>query len=189
MWPAVPPLPEKGCTNALRMRIVFNSYRHCICLDLLWRAVTTSQRPRPPLPVGDINRPRSSPDSNCCVGARCCAAPIRQVQAAGYLEELSDAGSSRTPFYLACRTHLAVLVRPVVGPGRVRHTRMRGLVQPPKTLEPIGYIPPAEKEANYREQNRVQLAGLNQNTPANPLRFKWVGSKKLGDHKSSSSTP
>ena len=138
MWPAVPPPPEKGCTNALRMRIVFNSYRHCICLDLLWRAVTTSQRPRPPLPVGDINRPRSSPDSNCCVGARCCAAPIRQVRAAGYLEELSDAGSSRTPFYLACRTHLAVLVRPVVGPSRVRHTRMRGLVQPPKTLEPIG---------------------------------------------------
>ena len=31
-----------------------------------------------------------------------------------------------------------------------------------RLLEPIGDIPPAEKEANYhREQNRVQLAGLN----------------------------
>ena len=30
-----------------------------------------------------------------------------------------------------------------------------------RLLEPIGHIPPAEKEANYhREQNRVQLAGL-----------------------------
>ena len=30
-----------------------------------------------------------------------------------------------------------------------------------RLLEPIGDIPPAEKEANYhREQNRVQLAGL-----------------------------
>ena len=31
-----------------------------------------------------------------------------------------------------------------------------------RLLEPIGDIPPAEKEANYhQEQNRVQLAGLN----------------------------
>ena len=34
-----------------------------------------------------------------------------------------------------------------------------------RILEPIGHIPPTEKEANYhREQNRVQLAGLKQNT-------------------------
>src|SRR3954470_20796857 len=36
-------------------------------------------------------------------GARCSAAPIRQVRAAGSLEGRSDAGSSRTPFRLACR--------------------------------------------------------------------------------------
>ena len=39
-----------------------------------------------------------------CAGMRCYAAPIRQVRAAGCLEELSDAGSSRTPFCLASRT-------------------------------------------------------------------------------------
>ena len=54
--------------------------------------------------VGDIDRPRSSPHTSSCMGVRCYAAPIRQVRAAGSLEELSDAGSSRTPFCLACRT-------------------------------------------------------------------------------------
>ena len=34
-----------------------------------------------------------------------------------------------------------------------------------RLLEPIGHIPPAEKEDNYhRQQKRVQLAGLKQNT-------------------------
>ncbi len=47
---------------------------------------------------------KSSPTHFHCVGARCCAALIRQVRAAGYLERLSVAGSSRTPFCLACRT-------------------------------------------------------------------------------------
>ena len=57
------------------------------------------------LPVGDINRPKSSPHiQRCCAGARCCAALIHQVRAAGFLEERSVAGSSRTPFCLACRT-------------------------------------------------------------------------------------
>ena len=52
----------------------------------------------------DLNRPKSHRTQHRCAGARCCAALIRQVRAAGYLEELSDAGSSRTPFCLACRT-------------------------------------------------------------------------------------
>ena len=44
-----------------------------------------------------------------------------------------------------------------------------------RLLEPIGNIPPAEKEANYhRGQKRVQLAGLNQNT----LRQTRYGSPK-----------
>ena len=47
---------------------------------------------------------RVTAHNNCCVSVRCYAAPIRQVRAAGSLEELSDAGSSRTPFCPTCRT-------------------------------------------------------------------------------------
>ena len=54
--------------------------------------------------VGDINRPKSHHTQHRCAGGRCYAAPIRQHPAAGSLEELSVAGSSRTPFCLACRT-------------------------------------------------------------------------------------
>ena len=48
--------------------------------------------------------PRSHRAQQYCAGVRCYAAPIRQVRAAGFLEELSDAGSSRTPFCLASQT-------------------------------------------------------------------------------------
>ena len=47
---------------------------------------------------------RVTAHNNCCAGVRCYAALIRQVRAAGSLEKLSVAGSSRTPFCLGCRT-------------------------------------------------------------------------------------
>jgi hypothetical protein len=34
------------------------------------------------------------------------------------------------------------------------------LVQPPRLLEPIGYIPPAEAEANYYRQLASQAAAV-----------------------------
>ena len=54
------------------------------------------------LPTGDITQPGVPP--NVTAGARCNPAQIRQVRAGGSLEGRSAAGSSRTPFRLACRT-------------------------------------------------------------------------------------
>ena len=62
------------------------------------------RRPSPWPPDRRHQPTKEFPTQHCWVGARCCAALIRQVRAAGSLEELSVAGSSRTPFCLACRT-------------------------------------------------------------------------------------
>ena len=62
------------------------------------------RRHSPWLPSRRHQPTKESPHTSSCVGVRCYVAPIRQVRAAGYLEKLSVAGSSRTPFCLACRT-------------------------------------------------------------------------------------
>ena len=59
--------------------------------------------PWPPASATSTDQ-RVTAHNNWCSGVRCCAALIRQVRAAGCLEELSVAGSSRTPFCLASRT-------------------------------------------------------------------------------------
>ena len=69
-------------------------------------ATSPRLRRRPsPRPPGRRHQPTRGVTHNiCCAGVRCYAALIRQVRAAGCLEELSDAGSSRTPFCLTSRT-------------------------------------------------------------------------------------
>ena len=55
-------------------------------------------------PPGRRLHPTEEFPAQPCAGARCSAAQIHQVRAAGSLEGRSAAGSSRTPFCLACRT-------------------------------------------------------------------------------------
>jgi len=62
------------------------------------------RRPSPWPPDRRHQPAKESPRRYCFVSARCSAALIRQVRAAGSLEKLPVAGSSRTPFCITSRT-------------------------------------------------------------------------------------
>ena len=72
------------------------------------------RRRHSPWPPGRRHHPtKEFPTPHRRAGARCYAALIHQVRAAGSLEERSVAGSSRTPFCLASRTRAVWQCRPV----------------------------------------------------------------------------